>query len=188
MSRLPRGVLVSTFLRSFTIQGSWNYRTMLGGGFAFAMLPVLRWVSRNDREALARGLTRHLEHFNAHPYMASLALGATARLELDEGAPGPDFWVRRPLEPGLGRAHEALTSAPPFVSFGGTSDLLRGPFVRSGGDSGRHRRAGLLLGRSASGALPGPVRLFRQPERAEAEGNDVEGLALWRMPALPGAT
>ena len=87
MSRLPRGVLVSTFLRSFTIQGSWNYRTMLGGGFAFAMLPVLRWVSRNDREALARGLTRHLEHFNAHPYMASLALGATARLELDGSAP-----------------------------------------------------------------------------------------------------
>ena len=87
MSRLPRGVLVSTFLRSFTIQGSWNYRTMIGGGFAFAMLPVLRWVSGADSEALARGVTRHLEHFNAHPYMASLALGATARLELDERAP-----------------------------------------------------------------------------------------------------
>jgi mannose/fructose/N-acetylgalactosamine-specific phosphotransferase system component IID len=74
-------------LRSFTIQGSWNYRTMIGGGFAFAMLPVLRWVSGSDRKALTQGVTRHLEHFNAHPYMASLALGATARLELDESAP-----------------------------------------------------------------------------------------------------
>ena len=87
MNRIPRGVLVSTFLRSFTIQGSWNYRTMLGGGFAFAMLPVLRWVSGGDHKALARGVTRHVEHFNAHPYMASLALGATARLELDRSAP-----------------------------------------------------------------------------------------------------
>jgi PTS system mannose-specific IID component len=87
MSRLPRGVLLSTFLRSFTIQGSWNYRTMIGGGFAFAMLPVLRWVSGADSKAMARGVTRHSEHFNAHPYMASLALGATARLELDKSDP-----------------------------------------------------------------------------------------------------
>jgi hypothetical protein len=38
----PRARLASAFLRSFLIQGSWNYHTMIGCGFAFAMLPGLR--------------------------------------------------------------------------------------------------------------------------------------------------
>ena len=70
----------SVFLRSFTIQGSWNYHTMIGGGFAFALLPVLRRLRRPD-EPLEAALERHVEHFNAHPYLAALALGAVARLE-----------------------------------------------------------------------------------------------------------
>ena len=44
VTALPLSTRVSVLLRSFTIQGSWNYRTMLGGGFAFAILPVLRRV------------------------------------------------------------------------------------------------------------------------------------------------
>ena len=32
----------SSFLRQFIIQGSWNYRSMLGSGFAFCMIPLLR--------------------------------------------------------------------------------------------------------------------------------------------------
>jgi len=83
---VPRGLLVSTFLRSFTIQGSWNYRTMLGGGFAFALLPLLRSLRGSEGPDLESALARHSEHFNAHPYLAGIALGAVARLEL-EGAP-----------------------------------------------------------------------------------------------------
>lgn len=74
------------FLRSFLIQGSWNYRTMIGGGFGFAVLPALRWLFRTDRKALVEAVGRHSEHFNAHPYMAGLAVGSTVRLEV-EGAP-----------------------------------------------------------------------------------------------------
>ena len=72
---------VSGFLRAFLIQGSWNYRTMLGGGFAFAILPVLRVVYRGDPAGFEEALQRHSEHFNAHPYLASVALGAVARME-----------------------------------------------------------------------------------------------------------
>ncbi len=76
-----------TFLRSFLIQGSWNYHTMLGSGFAFAMLPALRDLHRDDPDALDAAVRRHLEHFNAHPYLSDLALGAAVRLEYDGADP-----------------------------------------------------------------------------------------------------
>ena len=85
MSALPRSARLSTFVRSFTIQGSWNYRTMIGGGFDFALLPVLRRLFEGER--LEQALARHCEHFNSHPYLAGLALGATARLEADGADP-----------------------------------------------------------------------------------------------------
>ena len=87
MSRVPVRAHVATFARSFAIQGSWNYRTMLGQGFAFALLPVLKHAYRGDAEALERALGRHAGHFNAHPYMAELALGAVARMEVDGADP-----------------------------------------------------------------------------------------------------
>jgi len=74
---LPRGVLLSAFARCFVIQGSWNYHTMLGSGFAFALLPVLRHLAA-DPDALERAVDRHLELFNAHPYLSGVAVGAVA--------------------------------------------------------------------------------------------------------------
>ena len=85
MTQLSTGSRVSMFLRSMTIQGSWNYRTMIGGGFAFALLPVLRELFQGPR--LEDAVRRHSELFNAHPYLAGLALGATARLEADGADP-----------------------------------------------------------------------------------------------------
>jgi mannose PTS system EIID component len=80
---LSRGSIVSSFFRSFLIQGSWNYHTMLGGGFAFAMLPGLRRLFGADDGALDESVQRHLEHFNAHPYLSTVALGAALSLERD---------------------------------------------------------------------------------------------------------
>lgn len=88
MSRaLTRGPVLMTFLRSFMIQASWNYHNMIGNGFAFAVLPVLRTLHTDDPKALDEALRRHLEHFNAHPYLAGLALGATLRLESEAADP-----------------------------------------------------------------------------------------------------
>lgn len=80
---LPKNSLVSSFMRSFLIQGSWNYHTMVGCGFAFAMLPGLRQLYGAEPEALEKALGRHVELFNAHPYLTGVALGASLRLEED---------------------------------------------------------------------------------------------------------
>lgn len=80
---LPRGALASSFLRSFLIQGSWNYHTMLGCGFAFAMLPGLRALYGSQAREMAASLARHVELFNAHPYLSGVALGAVLKLERD---------------------------------------------------------------------------------------------------------
>jgi PTS system mannose-specific IID component len=80
---LPARSLRSAFARSFLVQSSWNYRTMLGSGFAFSILPVLRSLFGDDPARLDAALRRHLDHFNAHPYLADLALGAVIRMEAD---------------------------------------------------------------------------------------------------------
>ncbi len=84
--------MLRAFLRSFTVQGSWNYRTMLGGGFAFALMPALKRIHGDGSDAFSEAVRRHAELFNAHPYLAGMAMGAVLRLETD-GAP-PEL-VRR---------------------------------------------------------------------------------------------
>lgn len=83
MTALPARVIARMFLRSFAIQGSWNYRTLQGSGFAYALMPVLRHVYHGDDDRLQDAVLRHTSLFNAHPYLAGVALGAVARMEAD---------------------------------------------------------------------------------------------------------
>ncbi|HEX6926443.1 MAG TPA: PTS system mannose/fructose/sorbose family transporter subunit IID [Longimicrobiaceae bacterium] len=85
MTRLPRSVTLRVLLRSLMVQGSWNYETLIGTGFAFTILPVLRYIYPEDTAAFRAALSRHTEVFNSHPYLATVAVGAVARLE-SEGA------------------------------------------------------------------------------------------------------
>ena len=84
MTTFSRAVLARVLLRSFAIQGSWNYRSLIGSGFAFAILPVLRVIYRGDPAAFRAAVRRHTELFNSHPYLSPLALGAVAVLETEE--------------------------------------------------------------------------------------------------------
>jgi mannose PTS system EIID component len=79
-------VRLGVFLRSFAIQGSWNYRTLIGNGFAFALLPALRAIYP-DRTQLEKGVVRHTELFNSHPYLVGVALGAVSELESEHADP-----------------------------------------------------------------------------------------------------
>lgn len=89
LSRISRRVRLAVLLRSFLIQGSWNYRTLIGGGFAFALLPVLRALHAGERARLEEAIERHSRIFNSHPYLVPLALGAVATLESEgESAAG----------------------------------------------------------------------------------------------------
>ncbi|GMR13305.1 MAG: hypothetical protein BMS9Abin29_1510 [Gemmatimonadota bacterium] len=85
MSILVTSARLRTFLRTFLIQGSWNYRSLIGSGLAYTLLPMLRVKFRGEPEKLNRAVRRHLQPFNAHPYLAGIATGAVARLE-EEGA------------------------------------------------------------------------------------------------------
>lgn len=92
----------SAFLRSFAIQGSWNYRTLLGGGLAYAMLPLLARVYAGNPVALRESLRRHAASFNGHPYLCTMAVGALARLESEGHDPARIERFRTALRGPLG--------------------------------------------------------------------------------------
>jgi len=64
------------FLRTFLIQGSFNYDRMIGVGLAYSMEPLIGDMGKDVA-------ARSAQFFNAHPYMAGLAAGALARAERD---------------------------------------------------------------------------------------------------------
>ncbi|TVR65133.1 MAG: PTS mannose/fructose/sorbose transporter family subunit IID [Gemmatimonadales bacterium] len=71
------------FIRLFFVQALWNYRSLLGAGLLWILLPVLRREYGGDAASLEEALARHRRFFNAHPYLAGFAVGALARMEQD---------------------------------------------------------------------------------------------------------
>lgn len=111
MAGLGRAAVVRVLMRSFAVQGSWNYRTMLGAGIAFALVPALSLVYRGEPAALERAIGRHATFFNAHPYFATIALGALARLEHDGVPPGLEDRLKNVLVSPLGTLGDRLVWA-----------------------------------------------------------------------------
>ncbi|MEG2254573.1 MAG: PTS system mannose/fructose/sorbose family transporter subunit IID [Vagococcus sp.] len=86
---------ISTWLRSTFLQGSWNYERMQNGGWAYTMIPAIKRLYKTKEEQSA-ALTRHLEFFNTHPYVASPIIGVTLALEEERanGAPVDDVAIQ----------------------------------------------------------------------------------------------
>lgn len=85
---LPLRTRAMIFLRLFAVQGAYNYETMLGNGIAFAVEPALRLLPGGvGGSAYRAALARQCGYFNAHPYLASVAVGALARAELSMEPP-----------------------------------------------------------------------------------------------------
>lgn len=81
---LPLRTQLTMFVRLLAIQASWNYEILLGNGIGFCVEPALRHLPGGQGgEAYRRALSRQSQYFNAHPYLAALAVGALARAELD---------------------------------------------------------------------------------------------------------
>jgi PTS system mannose-specific IID component len=72
---------LAAWARTFTVQGSWNYRTLVGTGIAYCMLPLLRRIYAGDPVRMRDAVGRHMQSFNAHPYLSAMAVAALARLE-----------------------------------------------------------------------------------------------------------
>ena len=103
---ISRGT-VSAFLRSFSVQGSWNYRSLLGAGFALSLIPLLRRSDLSPEE-LEATLRRHLEPFNSHPYLVGIALGAVARMEEEREAPAVIRKFKEAIQGSLGSLGDSL--------------------------------------------------------------------------------
>jgi PTS system mannose-specific IID component len=81
---LPLKTRLAIFIRLLAIQGSWNYEILLGNGIGFCLEPALRLLPDGlHSPAFHQALARESRYFNAHPYLASVAVGALARAELD---------------------------------------------------------------------------------------------------------
>ena len=116
---LPLRTQIAIFVRLLAIQGSWNYEILLGNGIGFCLEPALRLFpegihSQHFKDALAR----ESKYFNAHPYLASVAVGALARAELDGEAPERIERFRTALCGPLGSVGDRLVWAGwlPFCS------------------------------------------------------------------------
>jgi PTS system mannose-specific IID component len=78
------GTWLRVFARLFAVQGSYNYEAMIGNGIAFAAEPALRHLpGGRGGDAYRAAIARHSRYFNAHPYLAAVAVGALVRAELD---------------------------------------------------------------------------------------------------------
>lgn len=86
--RLPMRTWLSIFARLFTVQSSWNYELLVGTGIGFCTEPGLRGLPGGRQgTAYHTALARESRYFNAHPYLAAVAVGALVRAELDELPP-----------------------------------------------------------------------------------------------------
>ena len=100
------------FLRTLAIQGSWNYEILVGNGIGFCVEPALRHLPEGQRgQPYREALARQCAYFNAHPYLASLAVGALARAELDGTEPARIVRFRTALCGPLGSLGDRLVWA-----------------------------------------------------------------------------
>jgi PTS system mannose-specific IID component len=118
-TELPLRTRITIFLRLLAIQGSWNYETLLGNGIGFCVEPALRLLPGGvHHHDFKSALARESRYFNAHPYLAAVAVGALARAELDGESPARIERFRTALCGPLGSVGDRLVWAGwlPFCS------------------------------------------------------------------------
>jgi mannose PTS system EIID component len=109
---IPLATWVAVLARSLAIQGSWNYENLIGNGMGFALEPILRRLPGGaEGEPFRAAIARQSAYFNAHPYLASVAIGALARVEFDVEAPARIERFRTALAGPLGAAGDRLVWA-----------------------------------------------------------------------------
>jgi len=91
--------------RSLWIQASWSFKGMQTVGFVHALEPLIK----GDEEVRRRKLLSHLDFFNAHPFLAPMALGAVAAAEAEGAEPSIEAGEARRLMMGpLGGLGDSL--------------------------------------------------------------------------------
>ena len=117
--QIPMRTRLAMFVRLLAIQGAWNYESLLGNGIGFCVEPALQLLPGGVHSPeFKAALARESHYFNAHPYLASVAVGALARAELDGEAPERIERFRTALAGPLGSVGDRLVWAGwlPFCS------------------------------------------------------------------------
>lgn len=105
---LRPGTLARMALRANLLQSTWNFERQQGIGWAWALQPALEDLYP-DPQLRAERLAEHTAYFNTQPTLASLALGAAARLEMERAAGGgPDAAGMSRVKAALGATLAAL--------------------------------------------------------------------------------
>ena len=86
--QLTKGDLISIFIRSNFLLGSFNFERMQSIGFCVSMIPALKKLYKG--EELNQALKRHLEFFNTQPFLATPIMGIIAAME-EKKANGADI-------------------------------------------------------------------------------------------------
>lgn len=86
--QLTKGDLVSIFIRSNFLLGSFNFERMQAIGFCVSLIPALKKLYTGDELKMA--LQRHLEFFNTQPFLATPIMGIIAAME-EKRANGADI-------------------------------------------------------------------------------------------------
>ncbi len=72
---------IAIFFHSLFLQSLWNYDRMQNIGFVFSIIPWLKFLYKNNIEKIYDRIKAHLGFFNTHPYLASILIGITMKLE-----------------------------------------------------------------------------------------------------------
>lgn len=192
-TRVPLRNRLSAGLRLFAVQGSWNYEILIGNGIGFCAEPVLRLLPGGRGGAAYRSaLARQSRYFNAHPYLASVAVGALTRAELDGVEPAKIERFRIALAGPLGSVGDRLVWSGwlPLCSLlalgaygvGGTAGFVVALFLiiynlghlvlRVWG-----LQVGLAQGTNVAKSLGSPI-LRRAPEWIDRAGALLAGIAI----------
>ncbi len=97
--------LAQTWLRTLFVQASFSFDRMIGVGTAWAIQPLLKDLPE-ERYRLA--MRRATQFFNAHPYLAGMAIGAVARVEHENIPPETVNRLRHALVSPLGSVGDKL--------------------------------------------------------------------------------
>jgi mannose PTS system EIID component len=190
---IPVSTRASMFLRLLAIQGAWNFETMVGNGIGFCVEPALRLLPGGIRgDAYRDAVARQSQYFNAHPYLASIAVGALARAELDHIAPAKIERFRTALCGPLGSVGDRLVwaswlpacSLAALAAFGaGLSAIATLILFLAVYNAGHFAlrywglRTGLAKGLDIAGSLGHPV-LRRGPQHIGRAGALLAGVAI----------
>lgn len=80
--------LRSIFLRSLSLEYSWNYERQQNMGYCFAMLPAIKKIYQKKEDQIAA--KRHMEFFNTTPYISTAVFGISTAME-ESNARNEDF-------------------------------------------------------------------------------------------------